>query len=201
MNIHNLQNQNLPKFILFKNLKFKKDELEFNTCFIESAEIIAITDYPKEARKSIPHAKLPQSKSKLELFNHKGEDIEDYVFNDSPYALDVDSDDIENIPDYEIFGESYTLLWVCPIDDRKIIKTLINHTIKYAKDNDLKVSDATGYIWDEYIDSISIATDDLMFDTAGFVFNIKQEYEAQISKILDGLIQEDWDSLDEMLLK
>jgi hypothetical protein len=201
MNIKNLQNQNLPKFVLFKNLKFKDHELEFNTCFIERAEIIAVSDYPNEARKSIPQAKLPRMKSKLELFNHKDEDIEDYVFNDSPYALDADSMDIENTPDFDIFGESYTLLWICPIDDKRIITTLINHTLNYVKDNNLRVSDSIGYIWDEYIDSISVATEDLSFDTSEFVFNIKQEYEAQLLRLLDAPTQKDLDYLDEMLLK
>lgn len=204
MKLNEISALKLPQFILFKNLILKEDSMEFNITNIKSGEIVAIASTPQETRLKIPNPAYPTTASKIELFEGKYGDREDvdYGFNDSPYALlDVEPEDIESTLDFDIFDESYTILWVCPENEKEVVNTLIEHTIKFAKKNNRSIGDSIGIIWGEYIDSISMSSDNPDFDTPEFVSNIKQKYEELLSKLPDAPTKEDWDYLDEMLLK
>ena len=134
--IINLNSETLPKFILFKNLKFNEDCLDFEIRNIKSGEIIASNDFCSWLVKEVPIPKFPRTLEKQRLYKDKFGDREDVAisFNISPYAIiDIDPMDVENTPDFTIFVESYTIIWICPADVEQTVKVLIKHTNELAQ--------------------------------------------------------------------
>jgi len=199
-----LNKQNLPIFVLFKNLQFNEGAISIDIDQIKSGEIKACAPYESELEKYIPPSVYPKSPDKQQKFTDKYGDREDVdsSFNTSPFAMiDIDPEDLESTTDFDIFGESYTILWVCSNNVDETVNTLIQHTIKLADSRQSTIGDQITNIWIYYIDCISINSDDKDFDSLDFDFIVKEEYKNQISKLPNAPTQADWDYLDEMSMK
>ncbi len=200
MQFKQLETFNSPRFVLFKNLKFKEDSLLLDIHEIKQGEIVYVGDTYTEVSKYIPKSIYPTDVEKQQLFEDKYGDRDDvdFSFNVSPYAIvDIDPEDVERMPDFDIFGESYTVLWVCPADVEVIVKSLINHIKRQAKQNST-IGGELYTIWVDYIDNISINSHQDQIAAVELITQVKKVFEKEVNLLPNIPTQNDWDFIEEM---
>jgi hypothetical protein len=175
-----------PCFVLIKNLDFEHPE-DLDSP-VSRGEIIGYsTDY-EELRKKIPDPILPEDDYKLSLFEKKFGDMQQSVarFDDSP--LDISEGEPN---DYEIFGESYTILWICDLEEDSIADFLVQ---QYLKNRDL-IS-----IWEFYIDRMHIYPPYSLEQTSvEYYENLCNEFEERVSSSKSPPSENEWNELNDYL--
>jgi hypothetical protein len=181
-----LESVNLPAFILVKNLWFEHEN-DFDAP-ISRGEIIRQSKEFSELKKIIPQPDLPEDDYKQSLFEKKlGElKISNAVFDDSPYDI------AEGDPtDYEIFGQSYTILWMCSPDIDELTDFLVE---RYNQNRDLI------FIWENYIDRMHIFPFySLEMTSDDFYEEICNAFEDKVNNLKNSPSQKEWDELNDYL--
>ncbi len=181
-----LRSITIPKFILIKNLWF--EHINDLDAPITRGEIIKYAEDFDEVKMAIPHPALPEDDYKQSLFEKKLGELKKSlaVFDDSPYDIS------EGDPaDYEIFGESYTVIWVCPPDVEEIVDYLVE---KYAELRDLVA------IWEYYIDRMHIYPFYSLETTSDdFYDNVCDLFEKKVNKLEEPPGDKEWDELNDYL--
>jgi hypothetical protein len=175
-----------PCFLLIKNLDFEHPE-DLDSP-ISRGEIIAHSKNYDDLRNRIPDPKLPEDDYKLSLFEEKFGEANPAVarFDDSP--LDI----TEGEPnDYEIFGESYTILWLYHYHEDSIADYLVE---QYLKSKDL-IS-----IWEFYIDRLHIYPSYSLEQTSlDFYEDLCTIFEKKVSSCPNPPSDKEWDELNDYL--
>jgi hypothetical protein len=175
-----------PCFLLIKNLDFEHpSDLDSP---VSRGELLGHSTSFDELKKKIPAPQLPDEDYKLSLFEKKfGETkISLAQFDDSPWDI---ADGEPN--DYEIFGESYTIIWVCNPNEDGIAEYLVE---QYLMSRDLIT------IWELYIDRMHIHPYYSLDQTSeDYYENICNAFEYNVNKCKNPPSEEEWDSLNEYL--
>lgn len=175
-----------PCFLLIKNLDFEHpSDLDSP---ISRGEIQAHSTNFNELKKMIPAPQLPEEDYKLSLFEKKFGEIKISVaqYDDSPW--DISEGDPN---DYEIFGESYTIIWICEQNEDEIADFLVE---QYLKLKDL-IS-----IWEFYIDRMHVYPYYSLEQTSeDFYENIGNSFENRVNECKNPPSDEEWDSLNDYL--
>lgn len=181
-----LESVKIPCFVLARNLYFEH-EYDLDAP-VSRGEIIKCSQQIKEVRQLIPRPVIPEDDYKQSLFEKKIGEMKsaNANYDDSPFDL------AEGDPnDFEIFGESYTIVWFCPPDVEEVTGFLVN---KYRNNRDLIK------IWENYIDrmhiypfySLELTSDD-------FYEKICDTFEEKVSSLPDPPSKEEWDKLNDFL--
>jgi hypothetical protein len=120
MKLNQLKNLKQPKFVLVKDLQTPYMSYETVNDFI-SGKVICITDSLSEAQSQIHKFTFPSDPEKQELYREIFEDGEtmvagdalEYVGSNLPWAI-IDPEDCPYNSGKEVFGVTYTVVWVCP---------------------------------------------------------------------------------------
>ena len=181
-----LESVELPRFLLVKNLGFAhENDLDAP---ISRGELIDHSNNFNDLKKLIPFPKLPSDDYKLSLFEKKFGEIKanNAQFDDSP--LDI-TDGEPN--DYEIFGESYSIVWVCGNNVDSIANFLVN---QYEKYKDLVL------IWELFIDRIHIFPFYSLEETSDDYYeNVCNSFEEKVQKIKNPPTEIEWEQLNDYL--
>ncbi|MBD3273123.1 hypothetical protein GF385_02115 [Candidatus Dependentiae bacterium] len=176
----------IPGFILTKNLMFEHQQnLDAS---ITRGELIGYSSHFDELKKAIPYPGVPEDDYKLSLFDKKfgalkGSKAE---FDDSP--LDIHEGDPS---DYEIFGESYTISWICLPDPGEVSEYLVE---RYKEKRDLIE------IWDNYIDRMHVFPFySLETSSDQFYENVCDLFEGKVNDISQPPSEKEWDILNDYL--
>jgi hypothetical protein len=203
-NIENfiLSEKDLPALVLIKNIRLEDWEdwqHPYDIGKIVSGEYIDHSVSIDDLRELIPEAPTPKTKEQEELFVTKHEEIKDYYHFDD--RLDNWLGVEERIHDIDIFGVSYSIIWLLPNDLSKIIQTMIS-TIE----SELKRGNGIPYVYEEfnceYIDRSTFASSaphdtqgnpvcvscDFMLEHCGKHFGFKRGDETW--KMIDDHIEE-----------
>jgi hypothetical protein len=190
--------EELPVFVLLKNLVMEDGYSEDSV--ISSFEWYKTSKNLKELQAMIPRPKFPKAEEKLDLLYVKfgdvlPEDKDDYYFDDAPAQLDDD------ISDIEIFGESYTILWVCPADKEKIIAAILEH-LKKVTDNYKRDVDENNLfdVWSNYLERMWIYARDKETFAVQVVSEIKEELPELIARLPNAPDDHTWDEFENMLI-
>ena len=115
-----------PKFVVIKNLQTKSLDYDSIENFIEG-EIICITDSLGKAKEEIPHQKFPADPVKQQLYIdifEEGDDLkagDNVGFPGSDYLWSIiEPEDCPYSSGKDVFGVTYTIIWVCPPNKSKI---------------------------------------------------------------------------------
>ncbi len=176
----------MPCFVLFKNLRFEHDyDIDAS---IARGEIIDSDTSCEKLRSAIPRPQFPDDEYKISLLDSKyGHISEDELeFDDTLFDITEGEPD-----DYEIFGESYTLVFICPPDEEFILKYLSN---QYRKEKDLV------NIWISYIDRLHIFPFySLEVTSDKFLENISENFQSIVKELPEPPTKEEWDELIDYL--
>ena len=122
----------LPTFLLFKNLTIWSDTL-LNTKDFVNGEIIAESNSYNELKHLIPDLEVPTDElSHFRLIENYGYFPEECEFNDNPNELCKDTKSLI-YSDKKLFGESYTIVWICPEDPQLAIDYIKNFILYKAQ--------------------------------------------------------------------
>ena len=175
-----------PCFLLVKNLDFEHpSDLDSP---ISRGEILSHSSNFDELKKMIPAPQLPEDEYKLSLFEKKfGEaKISLAQFDDSPW--DISEGDPN---DYEIFGESYTIIWICDPGETGIAD--------YLAEQYLKLKDLIS-IWELYIDRMHFYPYySLDQSSEDYYETVCNAFESCVNECQDPPSELEWDSLNEYL--
>ncbi len=176
----------VPGFILIKNLMFEhQNDLDAP---ITRGELIGYDSHFGELKKIIPYPSVPEDDYKLSLFDKKFGELRGAKaeFDDSPFDIH------EGDPtDYEIFGESYTISWICPPDPEKVSDYLVK---RYGEKRNLII------IWDNYIDRMHVFPFYSLETTSDeFYENVCDLFEEKVNEISQPPSEKEWDELNEYL--
>ena len=181
-----LESVEKPCFILVKNLDFEHpSDLDSP---ISRGEIITHSENFEILKKKIPIPQLPEDDYKLSLFEKKFGELKVSVarYDDSPW--DISEGDPN---DYEIFNESYTIIWVCGQDEEEVTAYLVH---QYMKLKDL-IS-----IWELYLDRMHIYPYYSLEQTSeDFYENICNLFEEKVNECDDPPAEAEWDELNDYL--
>ena len=181
-----LESVEKPCFLLIKNLDFEHpSDLDSP---ISRGEIVAQSSNFKDLKKMIPPPRLPEDDYKLSLFEKKFGEVKASVaqFDDSPW--DISEGDPN---DYEIFGESYTIIWLCDLNEDGITGYLVE---QYLKLKDL-IS-----MWELYFDRMHIFPYYSLEQTSeDYYESICNAFESSVNECKDPPSENEWDSLNDYL--
>ena len=181
-----LESLEKPCFVLVKNLDF--DHPSDLDSPISRGEILGHNKDIETLRKHIPHPKLPDDDYKLSLFEKKFGELTESVaqYDDSPWDIS------EGEPnDYEIFNESYTIVWLCDNNENSITDFLVS---QYVKLKDL-IS-----IWELYLDRMHVFPYDSLEQTSeNFYENLCNLFEEKVNDCNDPPDETEWDELNDYL--
>ena len=119
----------LPSYILFKNLRFEHDfDIDAS---IARGEIITSNASYDELYLKVPKPVFPEDEYKLSLLDEKYGQVTENELEFDDTVFDI----AEGEPsDYEIFGESYSIIFFCPPQEDYVIQYL---TEQYQQNRDL----------------------------------------------------------------
>lgn len=181
-----LSGTKLPRYILFRNLSF---EHEFDIdASIAKGEIVASDSSYDDLCSNVPKPVFPSDEYKISLLDEKyGQITENELeYDDTVYDL------AEGEPnDYEIFGESYTIIFFCPPEQDVIVDYLLK---QYQKDRDLVD------IYVNCIDRLHIFPFySLEVTSDNFIDALGEKFQQKIRAIPEPPGQDEWDELKEYL--
>lgn len=175
-----------PVFVLFKNLKFEHD-FDFDAS-VSRGEIIYSDKSYQAVKNKLPKPQIPEDEYKQSLLDSKyGRIDENELFFD-----DTVFDITEGEPcDYEIFGESYTIVWFSPPEEDQIIRYLIDEYRKYKN---------LVTVWSQYIDRMHLFPfDSLEISSNDFFENITSGFEEGVKSLPQPPSEQEWMELEEYL--
>ena len=184
--VEKLNSIKLPQFILVKNIEFEHPE-DLDAPLSRGEILQSGSDYDS-LKAHIPIPKIPEDEYKLSLYEKKYGDasVIKPEYDDSPMDVSVGDP-----MDYEIFGSSYTIVWMVPPDEELIVEALIN---AYAKSRKLIA------IYDEFIDRMHVFpfyTLETISDD--FYETICSRFEVTAINLKEPTSEKDWDELYEYL--
>ena len=148
----------LPRFYLIKNLSIGSINLESTKAFV-NGEIISSSKDCYELQKLIPKVKIPTDEcSSYKLLENYDCIPKEIRFDDSPYAL-FDEAKIDEYSDKELFGKSYTIVWVCNDNPEVILKEIISHIKNEIMTNNKDCIKVLLEAWQNYHDRLCIFTE------------------------------------------
>jgi hypothetical protein len=176
----------LPVYILFKNLRFEHD-FDFDAP-VSRGEIIATGESYDELRKKLAKPVAPVDEYKLSLLDAKYGIIKESELEFDDTIFDITE---ANPSDYEIFGESFTIVFFCPPDKNQIVKYIVD---------DYNANRSLVDTWSKCIDrlrifpfySLEITSDD-------FHDEIAADFESSVNSLAKPPAPEDWDALNDYL--
>ena len=176
----------LPVFILFKNLKFEHDfDLDSP---VSRGEIVFSGKNYLPIRDRLPKPCMFEDEYKQSLLDSKYGHIteNELAFDDSVFDI------TEGEPcDYEIFGESYTIVWFCPPDENVIINYLLN---EYRKNKNLVA------IWSQHIDRLHLYPfDSIDISSDDFYDRINSRIEKELRALPQPPSDQEWIDLSEYI--
>jgi hypothetical protein len=193
----------LPSMCLFHNADIDwswHPNLDFTVC-----DCVVDGDDLDELRSLVPEPALPTDPEKLALYrqhrtqdriitwNEKGdwsEEVEPPRFDDS---LDLFA---TGASDLEIFGESYTILLVVPPD----VGIAVDYLLKVLPD---PAGQIDGFYllkaWTDYVDRLTFWP--VTADSHQLWLEVTAGLEARLNSLPNGPGKDDWDDLNELLLK
>lgn len=190
--------EELPVFALFKNLVLE-DGYEPDAG-IRDYEWMKTNRSLEPLQDQIPQPEFPEAQEQVDLLYEKfgdvlPEDEDEYWFDDSPQQLN------EEIQDTSIFGETYTIAWLCPPDKKRVMSALMEH-LKEATDQyrETVSADHLLVVWEEFIDRILFVADQPINYGSQLITEIKEELPARINKLPNAPTEADWDRFNEELL-
>jgi hypothetical protein len=181
-----LESLGKPCFVLIKNLDF--DHPSDLDSPISRGEIIERAENFEDLKKQIPLPELPENDYKLSLFEKKFGELKASAaqYDDSP--LDISEGDPN---DYEIFNESYTIIWICGPDVEAVSDYLVE---QYLNIRDL-IS-----IWELYIDRMHIYPYySLEQTTEDFYENVCNTFEDKVNECSNPPTEREWEELNDYL--
>lgn len=175
-----------PCFLLIKNLDFEHPSDMDSP--ISRGEIVGHSTSFEVLKKMIPAPDLPEDDYKLSLFEKKFGELKASVaqFDDSPWDIS------EGEPsDYEIFGESYTIIWIYDLNEDGIVDYLVS---RYLNLKDL-IS-----IWELYIDRMHVIPYYSLEQTSeDYYESVCNAFESSVNECKHPPTEEEWDSLNDYL--
>lgn len=193
-----IRKDQLPAFYLFKNLRLEDPFIQDSS--IESFEFMQRGDSFYELQNLIPNPEYPEEPALLKLFIHRfgdvlPEDENDYWYDDTPGQL------CEDIQDKDIFGDSYTILWVCPPNKQLIIDAIIEHLKAETRGfRDEILESHLIDIWNDFIDRIQILSESNDIYGSQIISEIKEELPRHINKLPNAPSESTWEEFESNLI-
>lgn len=191
----------LPRLILVHNLKFYS--LYDQDAPIASGELLGHSEEYARLQKKIPPPPFPSSESGRQLVyefldvENQAEFEQKAAYNDTVYGLTGDF----TPSDSELFGETYTILLLCPPDIPAIVSFLVGRIKALAGEEQISFAHLQ-LVWEQYVDRIHIYP----FNAIQRMLIINTLYEDIISEFIEKVQmlpnapeEEDWEELDEWL--
>lgn len=196
--------RNSPQFVLIKNLQIDLSNLDLRGVDLSRAdgEYIAAASTIEKLRKLIPNPEY--------IIDPEDTEIDDY--RDDPDAL------FECDRDYDIFGASYTILWICIGDAEKEINTILKRLLEIKKVG--VVHNEPQVIWKINESDLFKVYQDYVYRRAGWLGKRPLEWpeglewsawleysewgdllEDRINKLPCGIEDDAWAELDELMWK
>lgn len=176
----------LPSYILFKNLHFEHDfDIDAS---IARGEIVANDLSYDELYSKIPRPQFPTDEYKVSLLDEKYGQISESELEYDDTVFDIAEGDPN---DYEIFGESFTIIFFAPPEEDSIVDFLVN---QYQKNRDLVD------IYMNYIDRLHIFPFYSLEETSdNFIENLGNRFQEKVRSLPQPPGQDEWDELKEYL--
>jgi hypothetical protein len=231
----------LPAFLLLKNMHEDWPGIVGLDAACLDGEVLWITDSFEEAHELVPAPTVPTDPEKLALLQDRfgvdhcyDPETGEWTEHLPHLAFDTDPDHnglrlLDDVPrDFDIFGESYTVVWVCPADVQAVVDRLMGHAaerltgrigipaplelLRLFNEADPRTARRIdGYdlfeIWRQYIDRICFFAPELepAEGPGGSRSELREQiintFSAQLKGMPNGPGDEDWEVLEEMLLK
>lgn len=172
-----------------------------------AGEVICSTNTLSEAQSLIPSFTFPSDIEKQKLYIEifeDGNDMEagdelEYAGSNLPWAI-IDPEACPYNSGKDVFGVTYTVVWVCPADKKVIVKHLIKQIQGLVKLNKSSLGNEIDYMWKEVLERL-IFTRDTQPEDECLGFEIKEAFEEKLKQLPEAPTQADWDYLDEMWIK
>ncbi len=176
----------LPVYILIKNLRFEHD-FDIDAP-IARGEIIRSGATYQELLNTLPKPEFPVDDYKLSLLDSKYGNIaqDELEFDDSVFDI------AEGDPsDFDIFSESYTIVFICPADEEFIVRFLLN---EYNREHDLV------NIWINCLDRIHIYPFfSLEVTSETLIDNLADKFKSGVKLLPQPPSAEEWEELKDYL--
>ena len=164
----------LPKLALIRDIKCK----QLNGEGILSGEVISTNEDEGELLKLVP---FKRKKFDTSLSN---------LWTNSPKTKLFKN----VVDDFKSRRESYTIFWLCPLDEQKIIDHVLKNPALIRENGRFDVFT----LWNLYIDQMVIFTED---ENYKFSYTFVGKLEKLINQLPNAPTKDDWEYLDEMLMK
>ena len=230
------ETETLPAFFLIRNLEYDTEHAQLPLeSWRMSGRCIEVAHTFDDATKRVPKARLPRDPKKREAlllrFGTRSTLGDDGKWRDEPasfgYSLNPEAKNElilqGRATDQELFGESYTVLWICPTDVEQVIYFLMSHVNQYMAISPrpydfLATMDAACteeasasrfgawdlfYFWRTYQDRICFACteDDKFDDLLDLANEIRGGFAQRLKEMPNGPTDWDWERFEELLLK
>jgi hypothetical protein len=178
-----LEGKELPVFALFKNIVLDDVWLLPDAQILDFDEVIMSYDM------NDPILRVPSMDVSQEFLNDlekKHGNTFEPEYNVSPANL------VDDFPDKEIFGTSYTRLYIFPPDT----EFMVNYVVDWAdKNRDFKGRIDIYTIWTEFLEYL------FFYPPNNAVWDYAERIEEKLNKLPNPPTKEDWEGLEEYLMK
>ena len=176
----------LPVYVLFRNLRFEHD-FDIDSP-VARGELVSHHESFDKLKSMIPRPNFPDDEYKISLLDSKYGQITENELEYDDTVFDI----AEGGPsDYEIFGESYTIVYFCQPDEEFLVQFLMDI---YKKERDLL------NIWINYFDRMHIYPFySLEVTSDNFIESLDEQFRSAVNKLPQPPSTEEWDELNEYL--
>ncbi len=191
-------------------------------------EFVGVTRTFDQARQLVPQPEYPEDTFRQGEF-HKRFGWSHIALSDGSLLKQVPSFGFDDKPvtdcrrsDRDLFGETYTVFWLCPPDERVIVSTLIDHVENMVGSDSHPVAlrsllerhNALGpysrpcetidgymllFVWMNYFNRMCIwDKDDSGRTPADLLKTVRQEFVDQVNRLPHGPTTADWNRIDNL---
>jgi hypothetical protein len=192
-------------------------------------EFVGLTRTFDQARQLVPQPEYPEDTFRQDQF-HKRFGWRHIALSDGSLLKEVPSFGFDDKPitdcrrsDRDLFGETYTVFWLCPLDIEVAVSTLIDHVEQLigsdsrtaALESLLERHHALGpywqpcetidcylllFVWRNYLDRMCLwGGDSSSHAYAEFLNVVRQRFVDHVSQLPNGPSRHDWDRLYKLL--
>jgi hypothetical protein len=145
---------------------------------------------------ALPTQELPVDQHRM-IYEHHGFLLTEWSFDDSfePYC------NPNVVADTDIFGESYTIVWIVPPDLEAVVAALMQRVQENLQEGENICAGHLWRLWEDCLERASVYTRGGKINAWKFLLDVKDALEQQLNALPHGPSASDWDNLDELLMK
>lgn len=187
-----------PCFVLLRNLPLDESgNLTRSAILAGDFEFVAHAENYEDVDRLVPEPRLPvqdgrikwgvvQRLARSQRINAGECWSIDLFFSTSHHVME------EDVPDHEMFGESYTILWICS-DVDSATAALVEKYKKFRSAGELEVWEFLPKLWGSYADhAYPLDPDARPLDNYEFNQKIRRSLDAALRQMEDGPSDAEW---------